>query len=241
MKKIFYNILIFIIFIIIPIFSQVTPESILKDMNQKWSNIKDFQMRLSIISYSYSSKGDAISQKITMDMFYISQPQIIRIEFIEPALFSGQIILLDYEKKIMRMYMPSTKQIIESDLTQTETYTMGVNIPFVSGKEEDFTLELTEMTEKNEKIYKLTGKPNTPELKTTLSYFEFFISKNDLKPLRVKIYDLEKRLYMDIIWVELKTNQNLSINKLRTLPQGKIIKQKTPQTTTPLPFFAPGK
>jgi hypothetical protein len=175
-------------------------------------------------------------------MLYISQPQVLRINFLEPALFAGQIILLDSENKVMRIYIPSTKQIIESELTQTSTFTASIfNIPGINGKEKDFTLDVIETIEKNQKIYKITGKPNTPELKTTMSYFELFISKDELKPLRFKMYDIEQRLYMDISWLEIKINQNLSLNKIRTLPQGKIVKQKELQNITPLPFFAPSK
>lgn len=241
MRKFLGLILIFSLILSYPIFSQISAESILKEAGEKWSSVKDIQMKLSITLYSYSSKGESIPQKMTMEMLYILNPLILRINFLEPALFSGQIILIDTEKKLMRVYIPSTKQIIESEFTQTLTYTSGMNLPFISGKEEDFILDITETTEKNEKVYKITGKPNTPELKTQMSYFEFFLTKNDLKPLRLKIYDLQNRIYMDMAWLELKTNQNLSASKLRTLPQGKIIKQKEPQTVTPIPFFSPGK
>ncbi len=241
MRKIIGVILILSLVLNLPIFSQISAESILKEAGNKWSNVKDIQMKLSITLYSYSSKGESIPQKMTMEMFYILNPLILRINFLDPALLSGQIILIDSEKKLMRFYIPATKQIIESEFTQTLTYTSGLNLPFISGKEEDFTLEVTEITEKNEKIYKIVGKPNTPELKTQMSYFEFYLTKIDLKPLRLKIFDLQNRLYMDMLWLELKTNQNLSASKLRTLPQGKIIKQKEPQNINPIPFFSPGK
>ncbi len=241
MRKIIGLILIFSLVLILPIFSQTSAESILKEAGDKWSNVKDIQMKLSITIYSYSSKGESIPQKMTMEMFYILNPLILRINFLEPALLSGQIILVDSEKKLTRVYVPATKQIIESEFTQTLTYTSGLNLPFISGKEDDFTLELMEITEKNEKIYKIIGRPNTPELKTQMSYFEFYLTKIDLKPLRLKIFDLQNRLYVDMAWLEFKINQNLSISKLRTLPQGKIIKQKEPQTITPIPFFSPGK
>lgn len=241
MKKIIGVILILSLVLNLPIFSQTFAESILKEAGNKWSNVKDIQMKLSITLYSYSSKGESIPQNMTMEMLYILNPLILRINFLEPALLSGQIILIDSEKKLMRFYIPGTKQIIESEFTQTLTYTSGLNLPFISGKEEDFTLEVTEITEKNEKIYKIVGKPNTPELKTQMSYFEFYLTKIDLKPLRLKIFDLQNRLYMNMVWMELKTNQNLSASKLRTLPQGKVIKQKEPQNITPIPFFSPGK
>ncbi|MGB9856559.1 MAG: LolA family protein [Dictyoglomaceae bacterium] len=241
MKRLFSIILILAI-LTTPIFSQVSGESLIKDLYQKWSSIKDLQMKFSITLYTYSTKGESLSQKMTMEMLYISQPQVLRINFLEPALFAGQIVLLDSEKKLMRIYIPSTKQIMESELTQTSTFTASLfNIPGVSGKEEGFTFDVTETIEKNQKIYKITGKPNTPELKTIMSYFELFISKDELKPLRFKMYDIEQRLYMDIIWLEIKINQNLSLNKIRTLPQGKAIKQKELQNITPLPFFAPAK
>lgn len=237
MKKILSTVLILFL-LITPILSQVSGESLIKDLQQKWNSVKDIQMKFSITLYTYSSKGEALSQKMTMEMLYISQPQILRINFLEPALFAGQIILLDSEKKLVKIYIPSTKQIMESELTQTSTFTASLlSIPGVSGKEEDFTLDVAEITEKNQKIYKITGKPNTPELKTTMSYFEFFITKDELKPLRFKMYDLEQRLYMNMTWLEIKINQNLSVSKVRTLPQGKVIKQKELQ----IPLFTPLK
>ncbi|MCS7201177.1 MAG: hypothetical protein NZ841_00100 [Dictyoglomus sp.] len=241
MKRIIGLILIFSLILSSSIFSQISAESILKEVGDKWGSAKDIQMKLSITLYSYSSKGESIPQKMTMEMFYITNPLILRINFLEPALFSGQIILIDSEKKLMRVYIPATKQILESEFTQTLTYTSGINLPFISGKEEDFNLEVAELIEKNEKFYKIIGKPNTPELKTQMSYFELYLNKSELKPIRLKIFDIYNRLYMDMLWTELKINQNLSATKLRTLPQGKIIKQKEPQNITPIPFFSPGK
>ncbi|PMQ01130.1 MAG: hypothetical protein CBR30_07680 [Dictyoglomus sp. NZ13-RE01] len=235
-------ILFILIFLISPILAQVSGENILKDMQAKWSSAKDLQMKFSITIYSYSSKGEAISQKMTMEMYYISSPQVVRINFLEPALFAGQIILIDNEKKLVRIYMPSTKQILESDLTQTGTMTSSIlNIPGVSGKESDFSFDVSEVVEKNQKLYKIVGKPNTPELKTQMSYFELYITKDEMKPVRLKIYDIEQKLYMEMVWLDIKINQNLQVSKLRTLPQGKVVKQKELQQVTPIPFFSPTK
>jgi hypothetical protein len=109
------------------------------------------------------------------------------------------------------------------------------------GSNEDFSLKLEEVTEKNQKLYKITGIPQKPELKANYSYFEFFITK-DYIPVRLMVYDIQNRLYIEILWSEVKINSNLSPNNLRTLPQGKIIKQKEPlNMTTPIPFMSPSK
>lgn len=239
MKKIL-NLVLVLALILSFVYSQ-TPDSILKEIENKWNSAKDITMKMTMTVYSYSSKGESLPTKMSMEIKAIKNPYILRIDFTEPALLAGQIFLIDAEKQVTRMYSPSTKQIIEAPYTVTQTSTISFSsIPMV-GSNEDFSLKLEEVTEKNQKLYKITGIPQKPELKANYSYFEFFITK-DYIPVRLMVYDIQNRLYIEILWSEVKINSNLSPNNLRTLPQGKIIKQKEPlNMTTPIPFMSPSK
>ncbi len=239
MKKILS--LIFVFLLTFSIIYAEKEEDILRSLEQKWSSAKDISMRMTITVYSYSSKGESLPTKMSMEMKTIRDPEILRIDFIKPALIAGQIILIDGEKKITRMYSPSTKQIIEAPYTTTQTSTTSFsNLPMV-GNKEDFSLKLEEITEKNQKLYKITGIPLKADLKANYSSFEFYITK-DYTPIKLIIYDVQNRPYIEIIWQNIKINSNLSPNSLRTLPQGKIIKQKEPLNfNATVPFMAPSK
>lgn len=231
-----------VILLLIPsiIYAQ-TGEDILKNLEQKWSSAKDISMKMTITVYSYSSKGESLTTKMSMELKAIKNPEILRIDFTEPALLAGQIILIDGEKKITRMYSPSTKQIIEAPYTTTQTYTMSFSTLPMVGSKDDFSLKVEEITDKNQKLYKITGVPLKPELKTNYSYFEFYITK-DYYPTKIIIYDVQNRPYIEILWQDIKINSNLSPNALRTLPQGKIIRQKEPlNLNATMPFMTPSK
>jgi len=118
MKRIFSFLIIF--FLGFSMIYAQTGEDILKNLEQKWSLARDISMKMSITVYSYSSKGESLPTKMSMEMKAIKNPEILRIDFTEPALMAGQIILIDGEKKITRMYSPSTKQIIEAPYTMTQ-------------------------------------------------------------------------------------------------------------------------
>ena len=214
-------------------------EDVLKNIEKKLSTAKDISMKMTITTYSYSSKGESLPTKMSMELKTIKDPEILRVDFKEPAILAGQIFLLDGEKKITRMYSPSTKEIIESPYTMTQTSTTGAtSIPMVGESGKDFSITIEEVSEKNQKLYKIKGIPQKAELKAQYSSLELYVTK-DYMPVRLKMYDVQNRLYMEIVWDEIKINSNLSPNQLRTLPPGKIIRQKTPSTTIPLPFVSP--
>lgn len=219
-----------------------TADDILKEIEKKWSSAKDISMKMVMTVYSYSSKGESLPTKMSMELKAIRNPEILRIDFTEPALLAGQIFLIDVEKQVTRMYSPSTKQIIEAPYTVTQTSTLSFSsIPMVGGKNEDFSLKVEEVIDKNQKIYKITGIPLKPELKANYSSFEFYITK-DYLPIRLVMYDVQNRPYIEIVWANIKLNSNLSPNALRTLPQGKVIKQKEPlNMSAPIPFLSPSK
>lgn len=239
MKRIFSFLIIFLL-VFSTIYAQ-TGEDILKNLEQKWSSAKDISMKMSITVYSYSSKGESLPTKMSMEMKAMRDPEILRIDFTEPALMAGQIILIDGEKKITRMYSPSTKQIIEAPYTMTQTSTISFSSLPMVGNKEDFSLKVEEITEKSQKFYKITGVPLKADLKANYSSFEFYITK-DYTPIKLIVYDVQNRPYIEILWQNIKINSNLSPSALRTLPQGKIIKQKEPLNfNATMPFMAPSK
>ena len=239
MKRIFSFLIIF--FLGFSMIYAQTGEDILKNLEQKWSLARDISMKMSITVYSYSSKGESLPTKMSMEMKAIKNPEILRIDFTEPALMAGQIILIDGEKKITRMYSPSTKQIIEAPYTMTQPSTMSFSSLPMVGNKEDFSLKVEEIIDKNQKLYKITGVPLKADLKANYSSFEFYITK-DYTPIKLIVYDVQNRPYIEIAWQNIKINSNLSPNTLRTFPPGKIIKQKEPLNfNTTMPFMAPSK
>ncbi len=240
MRK-FISFLIFLAFLFTISLPQ-TANDVLKEVEKKWNSAKDISMKMTMTVYSYSSKGESLPTKMSMELKAIKTPQIIRINFTEPALLAGQIFLIDTEKQITKMYSPSTKQIIEAPYTLTQTSTISLSgIPIMGENSEDFSLKIAEITEKNQRIYKITGIPLKADLKANYSSFEFYISK-DYLPIRLVIYDVQNRPYIEILWGNIKINSNLSPSSLRTFPQGKIIKQKELiNMTAPIPFLSPSK
>lgn len=240
MKKII-SFFIILISLLSLVYAQ-TANDILKEIEKKWSSAKDISMKMTMTIYSYSSKGESLPTKMSMELKAIRNPEILRIDFTEPALLAGQIFLIDVEKQVTKMYSPSTKQIIEAPYTLTQTSTISFsNVPMVGGSNEDFSLKVEEVTDKNQKVYKITGIPLKAELKANYSSFEFYIAK-DYLPIRLVMYDVQNRPYIEIVWSNIKINSNLSPNALRTLPQGKIIKQKEPlNMSAPIPFLSPSK